>query len=48
MAQQSGKPPVGAGAWDSVELESEDKSATTGFVKTETAAAEDLVLVAVL
>ena len=44
MAQETSESPSGAGALSSVESESEDKSAMTGVVKTETAAAEDLVL----
>ena len=38
------EPPGGAGVLASVKLESEDMSATTGILKTEAAAAEDLVL----
>ena len=39
-----GEPPDGAGALESVELESEDKSAISQIVKMETVAAVDLVL----
>ena len=38
-----GEPPGGAGALESVDLESENESATTEIVKAETAAAGDLV-----
>ena len=48
VAQETGEPPGehpdGAGSLESVELESEDKSATFQYVKTEIAATGDLVL----
>ena len=41
-----GESPGGAGSLEPVKLESEDKSATTAIAKRETAAAEELALVA--
>ena len=46
MAQETGEPMRGAGALAPVEFESEDKSATAGVLKAETATAEYLVIMA--
>ena len=44
VALEMGEPPGGARAFASVELETEDKSASTGIVKSEMSAVGDLVL----